>query len=52
MGGMDDNDPQPDARLEKAWAIAGLVIAAGLAWVSADLLISRKAKADDVQSPD
>jgi hypothetical protein len=47
MVDMDDEQPKGSALLEKAWAIAGLLAAAALAWMAIDLLIPRKpAEAD------
>jgi hypothetical protein len=42
MVDMDDEQPKGSALLEKAWAIAGLLAAAALAWMAIDLLIPRK----------
>ena len=40
---MDDEQPQPgNGLLDKAWAIAGLLAAAALAWMALDLLLPHK----------
>jgi hypothetical protein len=42
MVSMDEDQPQGNSLLDKAWAVAGLLAAAALMWMALDLLLPHK----------